>query len=609
MKELTFDIVVLGGGHAGIESAWAASEFGLRIGVVTMPGVAIGSTPCNPSVGGVAKGQVVREVDALGGLMGKITDYTAIQFRTLNESKGYAVQSTRAQVDKDLYAQKAEELLSQRENLKIVRAKVSNVKTVSEDLFELIADDYKINCKKLIVTAGTFLGGKLHVGREQTQGGRVDSDPSASLESMFDSIKKLPKRFKTGTPPRLDINTIQFDKMEEQESDNSAVSFHWGHNEAFRGTKQVSMHITRTSEETLSIIRKNKEESPIFNGQIQGVGPRYCPSIEDKAFRYPDRHVHHVFVEPEGLTCNTVYPNGISTSLPKEVQLEFVRTVPGLEKAEILVHGYAVEYDVVDTSLLNQTLEYIEIPGLYFAGQVNGTSGYEEAAGQGIIAGINAARKLVGDDEFILNRDDSYIGVMIEDLISNTRDEPYRLFTARAENRLCIRDDNTFHRMGKYRKELGFNHSLDYFYDQFEREYELLFELVQNNKLEKSHEDYNRFKNLPLIEILQRPEIDPVEYLMFHVEQIGIRFNPRVIRNVAIDAKYDGYISRSRKSIDKISKQDHKKINWEQLMNSPNISFECKKRIEQVKPQTFSQLKRIDGIRPATLVFVANNIL
>ena len=258
---------------------------------------------------------------------------------------------------------------------------------------------------------------------------------------------------------------------------------------------------------------------------------------------------------------------------------------------------------------MNQTLEYIEIPGLYFAGQVNGTSGYEEAAGQGLVAGINAAKSFNNEQDFILNREDSYIGVMIEDLISNTRDEPYRLFTARAENRLCIRDDNTYHRMAKYRKSLGFRHALDFFYDDYEYEYEVLFDLVRNNKLEKVDKDYENFKNLSLLEILQRPEVDPVEYLLFHVEHAGIHFNQRVIRNVAIEAKYDGYIARSRKSINKISKQDHKKINWKRLLDSPNISFECKKRIEQVRPQTFSQLKRIDGIRPATLVFVANNIL
>lgn len=608
MKIINVDIAILGGGHAGIEAAWIASEHPIRVAVVSMPEVPIASTPCNPSVGGVAKGQVVREVDALGGLMGKITDFTAIQFRTLNESKGYAVQSTRAQVDKDLYAAKAKELLSQRENLQIIRDLV--IKVVRTDSgFQLIGSSTTVNCTKLVVTTGTFLGGKLHCGREQSIGGRVDASSSNGLNSLFDGVKKLAKRFKTGTPPRLDKATIDFSALEEQESDASSVSFHWAHNESFRGSPQVSCYLSRTSEKTLGIIRENKHESPIFNGQISGVGPRYCPSIEDKAFRYPDRHVHHVFIEPEGLSCETIYPNGISTSLPKDVQLEFVRTIPGLEKAEILVHGYAVEYDVVDTSLLSQSLEYIDIAGLYFAGQVNGTSGYEEAAGQGIIAGINAARSFLGEDEFVLDRNDSYIGVMIEDLISNTRDEPYRLFTARAENRLCIRDDNSLQRMAKYRKMLGFEHSLDHFYRQFAGEYELLLELVTKNKLEKNHPDYRKYANLSIVEILQRPELDPVEYLMFHVEQIGISFNARVVRNVAIDAKYDGYINRSKRSIEKISKQDHKKINWEKLMDSPNISFECKKRIKEVKPTTFSQLKRIDGIRPATLVFVANNIL
>lgn len=608
METLNFDVIILGGGHAGIEAAWAASEFDISVAIVTMPGVPIGSTPCNPSIGGVGKGQVVREIDALGGIMGRIADKAGIQFRTLNESKGYAVQSTRAQVDKDLYAIEAEKILAEKENLYVHKVKIDEIK-VRDDQYILFGDDVCFACKKLVVTTGTFLGGKLHCGQEQSIGGRFETEASNGLSDLMSGVQTLAVRFKTGTPPRVDKKTLDFSKLEEQESDLNSVSFHCMNNEEYRGANQVSCWLSRTNEEMLDIIRSNKERSPMYNGQITGVGPRYCPSIEDKAFRYPDRNVHHVFIEPEGLSTDSIYPNGISTSLPREIQLEFIRKIPGMEKAEIMVHGYAVEYDVVDTSYLSQTLEHEDNKGLYFAGQVNGTSGYEEAAGQGIIAGFNAALSIFSDKTMVLSRNDSYIGVMVEDLVSNKRDEPYRLFTARAENRLAIRDDNAVIRMASYRKELNLRRSIDYFIDSFIFEYNMVFDLVKQNKLSKKHEDYKKFQNLSLIEILQRPEIDPVEYLMFYVEQIGLKINKRVIRNVAIDAKYDGYIKRSRKSIAKVEKQDNRKIDYKRLLESPNISFECKKRIKELRPKTFSQLKRIDGIRPATLVYVANNIL
>ncbi len=475
-----FDILIIGGGHAGVEAVWIAAQFDLRVGLLSGPGASLASTPCNPAVGGVGKGQVVREIDALGGLMGILSDQAGIQFRTLNESKGYAVQSTRVQVDKELYTKVAQEMLSQLPNLTIIREMVKSVEREGDSFLVKTDTGNVIQAKKVIITTGTFLNGKLHTGEEQTLGGRVECKNSVGLNDLLNDIKTLPNRFKTGTPPRIDKNTIDFSKMEPQESDSETRNFHSLSSPYERNSKQVPCFLTRTNSETLSIIRANKHRSPIFNGQIKGVGPRYCPSIEDKAFRYTEKDVHHVFVEPEGLDLDTIYPNGVSTSLPKDVQESFIRTISGLENAKILIHGYAVEYDVVDTSELSQAMEYQSIPGLFFAGQVCGTSGYEEAAGQGIIAGINASLSFLGRETLILDRNDSYIGVMIEDLVSNKRDEPYRLFTARSENRLYVREDNTVQRMIKYRKSLELSSKLDNFQEGFLEEVEILEKIIDS---------------------------------------------------------------------------------------------------------------------------------
>ena len=439
---MKFDIIVVGGGHAGIEAAYIASQFNLQVAILTIPDVGLGSAPCNPSVGGVGKGQVVRELDALGGLMGILADKAGIQYRTLNESKGFAVQSSRVQIDKDLYSEKAEELIAKTPNITIIREKVISISPGFE--VKTVARSYRAS--KIIMTVGTFLNGKLHTGSEQTFGGRIGVEPSSGLNDLLASIKTRPQRFKTGTPPRLHKDTIDYSKLEEQPSDASVRNFHCLNVPFEREARQVSCYLAHTNAETMEIIRSNRERSPMFNGQINGVGARYCPSIEDKAFRYPEKTSHHVFIEPEGLNLDTVYPSGISSSLPKDVQESYVRSMVGLENAKVEVYGYAVEYDVIDTTELSITLEHQSLPGLYFAGQVNGTSGYEEAAGQGYIAGANASLAILGLNPLILSRHESYIGVMIEDLTSNTRDEPYRLFTARSENRLFIREDNTLTR-------------------------------------------------------------------------------------------------------------------------------------------------------------------
>jgi tRNA uridine 5-carboxymethylaminomethyl modification enzyme len=613
-----FDIVIVGGGHAGIEAAHMAAQFQLKIAIITMPGIGLGSAPCNPSVGGVGKGQVVREIDALGGLMGLLADKAGIQFRTLNDSKGFAVQSSRVQIDKDRYSLAAEEAISLIDNITVIREKVIEIKQDS-DLFEIITTNRSYRTSKVIMTVGTFLNGKMHTGSIQTTGGRIDCEASDSLQGLFSQIKTTPYRFKTGTPPRLDKKTIDYSKLEEQPSDSGVRNFHILHKPFDRFIDQVSCYLAKTNPKTMEVIRDNKEKSPMFNGQIKGVGARYCPSIEDKAYRYPDKNIHHVFVEPEGLDLDTMYPSGISSSLPREVQEEYVRSIEGLENAEIKVFGYAVEYDVVDTTTLKLTLEHNEVKNLYFAGQVNGTSGYEEAAGQGLIAGANAALDILGLDPLILSRHESYIGVMIEDLTSNTRDEPYRLFTARSENRLFIREDNSILRMFPYRAQFLLNKEIDVFERNFMDQFLEIMQFCDETMIPEysplieyfsGEENLQKLtKRMSVSEILRQAWLNPVVALSKIMDTYGLTLSYDLIRTVAISKKYDGYIKRSESQYEKLKKMDSMKINWEKISSSNNISFECKQRIQKIRPETFGQLKLIEGIRPATLAVVAAKAL
>ena len=612
---MKFDIIVVGGGHAGIEAAYIASQFNLQVAIVTIPGVGLGSAPCNPSVGGVGKGQVVRELDALGGLMGILADKAGIQYRTLNDSKGFAVQSSRVQIDKELYSEKAEEIIAAISNITVIREKVTDISPG----FEVRTTARSYRATKIIMTVGTFLNGKLHTGSEQTMGGRIDVENSSGLQDLLSSIKTTAQRFKTGTPPRLHKDSVDYSKLEEQPSDSGVRNFHCLNEPFNREAEQVSCYLAHTNFETMEIIRANRERSPMFNGQIQGVGARYCPSIEDKAYRYPDKSSHHVFIEPEGLNLNTVYPSGISSSLPKDVQESYVRSMVGLENAKIEVYGYAVEYDVLDTTELNITLEHQSLPGLYFAGQVNGTSGYEEAAGQGYIAGVNASLAILGQDSLILSRHESYIGVMIEDLTSNTRDEPYRLFTARSENRLFIREDNTLIRMAPYRQNLFLNTRLDQYQREFLEKYDLLLKFCDETMITEESpllavfsgegELQKLTRRLTVTDLLKQAWLNPVSTLERLLSEHGVSLGYDLVRTVAISKKYEGYIKRSEGQNERLKKMDLMKVNWEEIVGSGNISFECKQRISRIRPQTFGQLKLIDGIRPATLAVVAAKAL
>jgi tRNA uridine 5-carboxymethylaminomethyl modification enzyme len=599
MKQI-FDILVVGGGHAGLEAVNIASQFSnLRVGLLTKEGVPIGSTPCNPAIGGVGKGQLVREIDLMGGLIGKLADRSSIQCRILNDSKGDAVKSTRFQVDKEKYAEEALKSITSNENISLLAGELVSIsKAHRGDSFEVVlVSGPSIFAKKLIITVGTFFDGVLHEGDRVQSGGRADCKASVSASSLGINVRLLPKKFKTGTPPRLSRESIDIEVMEPQYSDPRAQNFSFLAEPFGRKLRQVACYKTHTNALTIDIVQKNKENSPMFNGQIKGVGPRYCPSIEDKAFRYPDKVDHHVFVEPEGLNLNTYYPNGVSTSLPSEVQREMIRSIKGMESADIIVPGYAVEYDVIDTSRLTTSLESIDNEGLYFAGQVNGTSGYEEAAGQGLVAGLNAAMSSLGKSEVIFPRGTSYLGVLIDDILSNKREEPYRLFTARAENRLFIREDNVVERLGKLRLSLGLNSKLDYQIKNhfleiriIDRIFSLLSENLKNKFAAKSS------------------SVDTKVFLDYISENHGILLGFRTSQEFLISKKYEGYINRHKITRNKFEKLDTKKLDTDKILNELSICNECKELIQENRPATFFHLKKIKGIRPATLALISSQI-
>ncbi|MBP5297069.1 MAG: tRNA uridine-5-carboxymethylaminomethyl(34) synthesis enzyme MnmG, partial [Bacteriovoracaceae bacterium] len=474
----SFDIIIIGGGHAGIEAAMMASRFPVTVGLVTLPGVPLASAPCNPSVGGVGKGHLVREIDALGGVMGILTDRAGIHYRTLNESKGFAVQATRVQIDKELYTQEARKLITLNNKICLIEDKVQQICPENGGFKLILQDNANLYAKKVILTAGTFLNGRLHIGPEISRGGRYGAPTGPAINHLM-ALRAM--RFKTGTPPRLRRDSIDFSQLNLQPTEPQTRNFHWENDDFTRQCPQISCYTAQTNPTTMEIIRQNKAYAPLFNGQIQGKGPRYCPSIEDKAFRYPDRNTHHFFLEPEGLTTESMYPSGLSTSLPKNVQLAFMRSIKGLENVAFLHFGYAVEYDVIDSAELDISLEHQKMPGLYCAGQINGTSGYEEAAGQGLIAAINAVFALLKRPKFKISRYDGYLGVMIEDLVSNTMDEPYRLFSARAENRPYLREDNAILRMAPYRKMLGLQENIDEFQEKFLKDTQNLTEIAQKS--------------------------------------------------------------------------------------------------------------------------------
>ncbi len=602
-----FDVIVIGGGHAGVEAAYACSRMGKKNCLITNSKSDIGKMSCNPAIGGIGKSHLVREIDAMGGLMGVAADHGGIHFRVLNASKGAAVRATRSQSDRMLYANKvlsiidSEDLLSVIENevteIKISNGKANGVKLASGEI---------IYSKKVILTAGTFLNGKLFTGEEQEQGGRIGDKPSLKLADFLQSLDLKSGRLKTGTPPRINSNSVNWKVTKEQPGDNPRPTMSFITTNEIH-PKQMSCFITRTNKLTHEIIMEGLERSPMFSGKIEGLGPRYCPSIEDKIHRFSDRESHQIFIEPEGLTSKEIYPNGISTSMPKDIQQRMVNSIIGFEKAEITKFGYAVEYDFFDPRELQHTLETKKIKNLYFAGQINGTTGYEEAAAQGLVAGINASIATEDGSPWLPKREESYIGVLIDDLVTLGTKEPYRMFTSRAEYRLLLREDNADQRLSPLAKKLGlidenrwakFNKKMEDIQKEKERLRNHKVSLKQLIEI-SGKQTVKSNANITALEALKRPEVSYEEMC----KVLGIEpAKEEVAIDVITDKKYSGYIERQKKEIKKIKKNENalipEQINFNDI---EGLSNESKQKLSAVSPRTLAHAQRIPGLTPAAI--------
>ncbi|OHB89724.1 MAG: tRNA uridine-5-carboxymethylaminomethyl(34) synthesis enzyme MnmG [Planctomycetes bacterium RIFCSPHIGHO2_02_FULL_50_42] len=589
-----FNVIVVGGGHAGCEAALAAARMGFNTALITMDPDTIAQMSCNPAIGGLAKGQLVREIDALGGEMAKVTDATGIQFRMLNTKKGPAVRSPRAQADKHLYKEEMRRRLETQENLFILRDTAES----------LLMDRNKVagvgggsgveyRAEAVIITTGTFLRGVMHTGKTITVGGRAGEPSAENLSGSLRAVGLELGRLKTGTPPRLNAGGIPFEELASQHGDERPQPFSFSTAEIRR--PQVPCYITYTNPKTHKIIKDNLDRSPLYTGQIKAIGPRYCPSIEDKVVRFADKDAHQVFLEPEGLDSQEIYCNGISTSLPCDVQEELAHSIRGLERAEIVRYGYAVEYDFVPPTQIKANLETKCVEGLFLAGQINGTSGYEEAAAQGIMAGINAVLKLQGRPPFILDRSEAYIGVLIDDLVTKGTLEPYRMFTSRAEYRLILRQDNADRRLMKYGHQFG------------------LISRPQWNRLEekeslinwtRAYLKENLCRGESLEKILRRPEID-----FNHVMELDLGHKLKkkelpqdVKEQVEIEVKYEGYIQRQLAQVEKFKKMETLGLpSWLNYSKIPELTNEARQKLNQIRPTSLGQASRISGISPADI--------
>jgi tRNA uridine 5-carboxymethylaminomethyl modification enzyme len=609
---MKWDVIVIGGGHAGTEAAHASARMGRRTALITLNPERIGFMSCNPAMGGLAKGQLIKEIDALGGIMGLITDQAAIQYRRLNSSKGPAVRSSRAQCDKALYAQRMQEHLSQVPNLSIVSAEVDQILIEGGRVVGIsTADGSRLEAKAVIVTSGTFMRAIMYTGFDQTSGGRAGDEASKGLSASLEKLGFRLGRLKTGTPPRLKRQSIDYTRVEPQSGDAKPIpfSFHVKPN-PFPFLPQVDCHITYTNEQTHEIIEQNFDRSPMFTGMIQGVGPRYCPSIEDKVKRFRDRSRHQLFLEPEGLTTDEVYVNGISTSLPSDVQERFVHSIVGLEKAEFIRFGYAVEYDCVDARQLRATFEAKDVPGLFFAGQVNGTSGYEEAGAQGLIAGINAALLVGEKDPFTVSRLEGYIGVLVDDLVTKGADEPYRMFTSRAEYRLLLREDNADLRLSEKGWKLGLLG--DEHYAQVSRRRNAIEKLstaltthyfyphAPTNDWLAERELVTLKDRVSAEVFLRRPEINWKSICELGFP--GADAEESVAEQVEIQVKYKGYIQRDMDTLEGVRKNEFLKIPLAMDFDLvPGLSNEIRGRLKLTRPETIGQASRLMGVTPAAV--------
>ena len=610
-----YDVAVVGGGHAGCEAALAAARMGMKTVLFTMDISTIARMPCNPAIGGLAKGHLVREIDALGGEMGKAIDDTGIQFRMLNQSKGPAVWSPRAQADKLQYALRMLKALEDQDNLDIKQSMVVGIKTHEKHVSGVkLFTGAEIECRAVVLTAGTFLNGLIHIGLFQYAAGRDGEFPAIGLTEDLVSRGFMAGRLKTGTPPRIDGSTVDLNAMEIQDGDEVPQPFSYQTKKIRQ--EQVPCYLTKTTEETHHIIRSGLDRSPLYTGKIVGVGPRYCPSVEVKIVRFPDKTSHQLYLEPEGLYTNEFYLNGFATSLSEDVQLKAVRSVAGLEQAELTRLGYAIEYDYFYPSQLNTTMETKEIDLLYFAGQINGTSGYEEAAAQGMIAGINASLKIQGKDPFILKRSEAYIGVLTDDLVTKEIKEPYRMFTSLAEHRLSLRQDNADMRLMDYGREFGLidNETHANFVEKrrliaqyIEELKRLRPDISMLNKILKREKLGELSEKESIYRLLKRPGVT-VDLFINHIDHplfsgmSDVALMAAVRNQVEIDIKYEGYLNKQRQQIEKMRRMEDnlipEKFNYEAIAS---LSAESREKLKRIRPRSVAQASRIAGVSPSDI--------